>query len=424
MIRMEKFMEKVMPFASAVAGQRHLLAMRDAMIRIIPFTLACSFFTLIFRFPWNPYQDFMTMLLGEDWGYWVCEVMVPAIIGMIALLGAASTAVSLSKSYGHDGIEPGILALVAYVILIWPENQSQISFFFAGKGLWLAMLVGLATAELQQHLGYLQNRTAGTKIPQAFVRSICPMLRVVFIVSVFIGLKFLLHHIFDGRFQEIWMNGIQRLLFSSGTSLPGTLLAQVINSIFWGMGLHGAQLVNGVMLPVWMTQSLENFEIFLAGGTIFPHIVTKQFIELFIWTGGSAGSLSMVVWIKFFAKSGHVQQIGRRALLPAIFNIDEPVVFGLPVVFNPILIFPFILAPAVTTVFSYITMAQGIFPKLCGIDLPWSTPVFISGFLATNGDFGGVLLQLCNLVISFFIYAPFIFMYDRQMMKRDGENKE
>lgn len=419
MKRTEEIVEKVMPYASAAAGQRHLLAMRGAMIRIVPFTLAVSLFVLISRFPWEPYQELMRLILGDGWGRWSCDILVPLMIGIIALLGVVSTAASLSKSYGHDGVEAGILALIVYGILLLPDNGNQVQGLEGAGGLWPAMLVGLGTAELYERFAFLREGNIGKKMPQAFIRSICPMLTVFVVVGIAAGIKIIHNCIFSGMLYENWMDQIRLLLFNAGTSLPGTIFVQSINSLFWGMGLHGAQLVNGAMLPVWMTQTLENLEVFAAGGTIYPHIVTKQFIELFIWIGGSASSLSMVLWIKLFAKSKHVKQVGKMAFLPAIFNIDEPIVFGLPIAFNPVLIIPFILAPVATTVFSYLTMAWGIFPRLCGIDLPWSTPVFISGFLATNGDLRGVLLQLCNLVISFAIYAPFIWTYDRHMMKNE-----
>lgn len=416
MKRTEEIVEKVMPYASAIAGQRHLLALRGAMIRIIPLTLASSVIVLISRFPCEPYQKLMRLIFGEGWGRWSCEVLVPLVIGMIALLGSVSAAASLSKSYGHDGTEAGILALIVYAVLAFSGDENSTSLLWGADGLWPAMLIGLGTAELYEHLDLLREGKLGKKMPQAFVRSVCPMFLVFAVIGIAIGVKMICSCIVGGIFYESWIIQIQQLLFGAGTSLPGTIFVQCINSLFWGMGLHGAQLVNGVMLPIWMTQTLENLEVFVAGGNVYPHIVTKQFIELFIWIGGSASTLSMVVWIKLFAKSKHVKQVGRIAIIPAIFNIDEPVVFGLPIAFNPILIIPFILAPVVTTIFSYLTMAWGIFPRLCGIDLPWSTPVFISGFLATNGDLRGILLQLCNLIISFAIYAPFIYIYDRQMM--------
>lgn len=419
MKRTEEIVEKVMPYASAVAGQRHLLAMRGAMIHIVPFTLAGSLFILISRFPWEPYQELMRLILGDRWESWSCEVFVPLMIGMIALLGAVSAAVSLSKSYGHDGVEAGILAVMVYAVLALPDHGDRVQLLEGAGGLLPAMLLGLGTAELYERFSFLREGNAGKRIPQAFVRSIGPMFMAFVAVGIAAGIKIIHHCIFSGGLYEDWIIQIRQLLFGAGTSLPGTVFIQSINSIFWGMGLHGAQLVNGAMLPVWMTQTLENLEVFAAGGAVYPHIVTKQFVELFIWMGGSASTLSMVLWMKLFAKSKHVRQVGKMAVLPAIFNIDEPVIFGLPIAFNPILIIPFILAPAATTIFSYLTMERGIFPRLCGIDLPWSTPVFISGFLATNGDMRGVLLQFCNLAISFAIYAPFIWIYDRHMMKNE-----
>lgn len=409
-------LEKTMPYVSAVAGQRHLLAMREAMIHIVPFTLASSVFVLISRFPCKPYQDFMVLIAGAGWGNWEQDIVRPVMMGIIALLGAASSSMSLSKAYGHDGLDAGFLAVAAYAILAFSKDVDGNLSWGGAEGLWLAMLVGLGTAELQHRLKSFSLWKTETILPQAFVRSVRPMMIAFVIMGISVGIRRIGYLFSQEGLWNVWMAWVQRPFFHIGTSLSGTLLVQGINSFFWGLGLHGAQLVNSVMLPVWMTQTLENMEVFIAGGTVFPHIVTKQFIELFIWIGGSAGSMSMVLWMRIFAKSKHVKNVGKMALLPAIFNIDEPVVFGLPIVLNPILMVPFVLAPVATTLFSYMTIKWGIFPVLCGIDLPWSTPVFISGFLATNGDIRGVILQLCNLGISFLVYAPFIYVYDRRMM--------
>ncbi len=212
---------------------------------------------------------------------------------------------------------------------------------------------------------------------------------------------------------------LQQPLTAAGTSLPGTLIAQFFNSLFWGLGLHGGQLVKSVMLPIWTQQMDTNLAAFTAGSAIMPNIVTKQFIELFTWVGGSAGTLSLAVYMAFFAKSKQVKQIGKLSLGPGIFNINEPIIFGLPIALNPIMIIPFILAPMATITFSYLTMQAGIFPIPVGIDMPWTTPIFISGFISTNGNIMGVVLQAINFVISFVIYYPFIKMYDKQKLKEE-----
>lgn len=423
MKRAKGFFERVLPYASTAAGQRHLLALRDAMIHIVPFTLVNSAFVLVSYFPWSVYQEFMTRILGQGWQSWEAAFIRPAMTGILALVGAVTAASSLAKSYGHDGTEAGVLALTAFALLAFRGGGRRVS--MDGRWLWLAMLSGLSAAEIQHRIS--EERIQGsvrTKIPPAFARSVRPMLPLFVVVVVFGGLRFFMGLISGEIFGDFWMHWIQRPVFHLGTSLPGTMLAQAVNSLFWGMGLHGAQLVNSVMLPAWTIQMLENLEVFTSGGRVLPNIVTKQFIELFIWTGGSAGTMSMVIWIKLFAKSEHVRMVGKTAFIPAVFNIDEPIIFGLPVALNPILMVPLLLAPLMTTAFSYLTMRAGIFPMTCGIDLPWTTPVLIGGFLATGGNVMGAVLQLCNMGISFLVYAPFIYVYDGRMAETEKRNRD
>lgn len=191
--------------------------------------------------------------------------------------------------------------------------------------------------------------------------------------------------------------------------------------MFWSLGLHGQNIVGGVMSPIWYGNMDANRLAYQAGEEL-PHIFTQQFFEIFINVGGSGATLMLVVAMLVFAKSRQMKDLGRLATGPAIFNINEPIIFGMPIVLNPLLIVPFILTPIAMIITTYIGMSTGLVAKPAGIAVPWTMPPIISGYLATGGKLSGAIMQLVNLIIAFFIYYPFLRVWDRQKSREENEH--
>ena len=192
------------------------------------------------------------------------------------------------------------------------------------------------------------------------------------------------------------------------------LIAVFLVQILWFFGLHGQVIVNSVMDPIWLSTAQDNYAAFTDGASELPHIVTKPFMETYtVGMGGSGSTLIVVVLMAFFMKSRQMKDVGRLALGPGIFNVNEPAIFGLPIVLNAAIFIPWVLAPMVTTAFNYIMISTGIFPMTIGAIIPWTIPFFINGALATNSIMGGVL-QLISMGIIGLIWYPFLKLVDKQ----------
>ena len=167
------------------------------------------------------------------------------------------------------------------------------------------------------------------------------------------------------------------------------------------------------MDPIWNTLSLENLDAFKAGQDV-PHIITKAFMETFtVGLGGSGMTLAVVIIMAFFLKKKVYNDVGRLALGAGVFNVNEPVIFGLPIVMNATILIPWVIAPIIVTVFNYTVMSLGIVPAPTGVSVPWTVPVFFSGMLATSSIVGGIL-QLIDMVIVAVIWYPFLLVLDKQ----------
>lgn len=213
-----------------------------------------------------------------------------------------------------------------------------------------------------------------------------------------------------------------------GLTLGGTIVAELFVTLLWATGLHGTNIVKSVMEPIWFGAMGDNMTAYQAGQPL-PHIVTQQFWDNFVHIGGTGVTFGLVLSMVMFAKSQQMKSLGRLAFAPSIFNINEPLIFGMPIVLNPIMIIPFVLTSIVTVIVTFLGMDMGLVAKPTGIAVPWTMPPIISGYLASGGHISGAIMNVVNIVISFVIYLPFFKIYDKAKKREEdamnkGETKE
>ena len=205
-----------------------------------------------------------------------------------------------------------------------------------------------------------------------------------------------------------------------GGTYWGALVVTLLIHLLWMTGIHGAALIMGIISPVTYKLMAENNAAYMAGarGTELPHVVTTQFFDIFQSMGGSGSTFSLAIILFLFSKSKQLKDIGKLAVGPAFFNINEPILFGLPIVMNPLMLIPFVLSPVVVITITYWSMKLGLVSRLAGIAIPWTTPPVLGGALATASISGGVI-QVISMVLTFFIYYPFFKIMDAQKLKEE-----
>ena len=233
-----------------------------------------------------------------------------------------------------------------------------------------------------------------------------------FVMLIFFALNLVLN-IFGTNAFDLVFNFLQIPLLHLGDTVWAMIIAYIFLHVFWFFGVNGSSVVGAVFNPILLTLSLENVEYF-KNGTGAPHIVNAQFQDLFATFGGAGSTLSLLIAMLIVCRSKRIKELGKLALVPGIFGINEPIIFGLPIVLNPLIFIPFVLVPTFNIIVSYIMMNLHLVPITNGVLIPWTTPIIISGFLATN--WAGALLQLVLLIIGVFIYIPFIKIMDVQYM--------
>lgn len=211
-------------------------------------------------------------------------------------------------------------------------------------------------------------------------------------------------------------------------SLGGIIAIMALISLFWLFGLHGPNIVMGVMAPILTANVLANQKIVDAGGTLVASgananaaIVGPQMVDIYCKFGGAGLTLGLLIAVFIAGRSKQLRTLSKMSLVPGIFNINEPVIFGLPIVMNPLLAIPFIVIPVIAAVLTYLSIKIGFIAPFVSTQIPWTTPPLISGFLLSGWQ--GALLQLVILAISIAIYLPFVKLQDRQFYDMEESDR-
>lgn len=257
-------------------------------------------------------------------------------------------------------------------------------------------------------------------VPPTVARSFSALIPVIITLSVFLGVNIVVTQVFQTNMHDVIYNVVQAPLVGLGSGIVPTLIAIFLIQILWFFGLHGQIIINSVMDPIWNTLSIENLNTYTETGEV-PHIISKQFIEVYtVGMGGTGMTLAVIAAIILFMKSKQMKQVAKLGLGPGIFNVNEPIIFGLPVVMNPLILVPWIIAPMIVTLVTYLAMSMGLVPPPTSVAIPWTVPVIVNGILATNSIAGG-LMQLVNFLIVLIIWFPFLKLIDRMNLEKEQQ---
>lgn len=429
---MKKFMDLIdkylMPVAERLNNNIYLTVIRDAFMLVLPLIIFGSIFVVISNLPF--FSKDQMGVLGNYLGAASNSTM--SIMTLFVVFGIGY---NLSKHYKVEGIYGAAVAVAAFILVTPTVVQygktaqesvnSVLSFDRLGaKGMFVGLISSFLATEIYRKI-VQKNWTIKMPegVPESVSRSFASLIPAFITLTFFLALRIVFMLTPWGNMHDFIYRFVQTPLMSLGASLPATLVAVLFTQLFWFCGLHGQVLINSAFDPIWRALSLENYQAFTAGKPL-PHIVTKQFMDTFtVSMGGTGMTLAVLVGILIFTRSKQLKELSKIATPAGIFNVNEPVIFGLPIVLNPLIVIPWIVAPLVVTTITYFAMATGIVPQTTGVEVAWTIPIFFSGMLATNSLAGG-FLQLFNFAVVLLIWLPFILTIDRQYRKAEKEAKE
>lgn len=365
--------EKLVPVAAWIAENKYVNGIRRAFIMMMPLLMIGSLFLMITAFPLPAYQRGMASLLGENWKD-IFDIPVSATFNLIALFVAFLVAQQLAKQFELDSIAVGLLSLASFLILTPLGNTSEfgqvITFTWLGsKGMFVAMVIGVVTVKI---FHFFVKRDILVKMPDGVppevIKSFEALIPGTVILATALLLRVGMEHTSYGTIHDFVYKMLALPLRALGTSYIGSILTVFAISILWSVGINSGSMVNGFVRPFWLENQAENIAALQAGQPL-PHVITEQFFDM-IWMGGAGVTLSLLLAIVIFAKSKHIKSVGAIGIVPGIFNINEPVLFGLPIILNPIMLIPFNIVPIVMVTTQYIAMNIGLVSKPLGVAFP------------------------------------------------------
>lgn len=415
---MKKFFEwlekYLVPPMTKLSEQRHLKAIRDGIVSTIPLIIVGSFF-LVIAIPPNAY-------LKELVKPYVTQILFPyrLSMGIMALYASFGIAYNLAKSYKLDPLSGGTLGLAAFLLTSVPVSIEEQGWVLplsnlGGAGMFVAILMSIFAVEI---LRFCKERNLTIKMPKevptSVANSFAALIPATFIIIPIWIIRDLLNFDIQANILKIFMP-----LVTAGNSLPGILVPILLITLLWACGIHGDSVVGTVARPIWLAMLDGNIAAQAAGQAI-PNIAPEPFFQWFVWIGGSGTTIGLVL-LMLFSKSVYLKDVGRACLIPGICNINEPVIFGVPIMLNPLLIIPFVLGPLVCGCLTYFAMAFNLVARPV-ILAPWTLPAPIGAYLATGGDWKAIVLVLVNIAVTTVIYFPFFKAYEQKLMKEAEAN--
>lgn len=430
---MKQYMnERVIPRIVKFINTKGVQSIKNGMVYSMPLLIIGSIFLILANFPVQAVVDVLESTgiksaLDQAYG------ATFNISAMIAVIGISYNYVKLE---GQEPLSGAIISLSVFLLFmpstIVTEGGEVVSGIInktwtAGQGMVGAIIIGLVVPVIYS---WFLKKNIRIKMPEGVPEGVTNSFSALIPAMVIISGATVIHGICSLVFHTTLMEWIYRViqtpLQGMTDSLPGALLMCFAGPFLWFFGVHGSTVVGGVMTGLLTANSLENQVILDSGKALTiangGHIVTQQFYDQFINVTGAGITIGLVIFLFFFARSKQLKLLGRVEIVPALFGINEPILFGIPVVMNPMIILPFIVMPMLSCVIQYIALYTGICPLYGATQVPWTCPPIISGLLV--GGWRAGLLQIVIFILSFFVYLPFIRRIDEAYLQQEENAQE
>lgn len=441
---MDKFQSAIerllVPVATKLNAQRHICAVRDAFILSFPLTMAGSLMVLLNNVFLSA-DGFMFKILQFDKLFpgivKFQEVFAPVVKGsadIFSILIVFLIARNLAKLMEGDDLLTGLTAISVYFI-IYPDyfDNEGVNYltnqYMGAQGLFVAILVGLLVGELMSRLAKSDKLEIKMpeQVPSAVARSFKVLIPIIITTIFFSVLNYFVKMAAPGGLHELIYNIIQTPLTRMSQSLFSVLILALLSQSLWAMGIHGPNTIAAIRDTMFSEAGNANLLHYAETGTTWgaPYPITYSGLATaFSEYGGSGATLGLIIAMLIFSKNKESKSIAKLSLAPGLFNINEMVIFGLPIVLNPIYIIPFIIAPLVNIMIGYTAvMILKIMPPVT-IGIPWTTPGPLMPFLGTGGNIVALFVGFICLAVSVLIYSPFVIAANKAAIIEDEMENE
>lgn len=418
------FQAKILRVAGVVQNNTYISAISQGMMSTLPILMGGAVIQIIYSLPIAPWTNFL-----KNIGLYQLLANVVDICNLLAIFMAFGIAKTLGEKKGVDGVQAGLISLLSFLIVTPVGTAGKNIKFIAtndlgAMGVITAILVALLATTI---FTFIIKKNWIIKLPDSvppFVSNSFKTLPPALITIVpFIAIKGIFSVTTYKSLTGFIYGLLQVPLTNVGNSLGGHLLLILVCCLLWWCGVHGTLVILPFMTAIMTAPLLENIQAVNAGG-VAPHTLSLMtFFTVIQFLGGPGNLIGLVICLAFFTKSERYKAQGKLSLIPDVFNIIEPTVFGLPVVLNPILFIPFVGLPLLTTVLMYLSLKAGLFTTpVVNMQAP-VIPGPIAGFLLGGGLGLGVFIIVID-ILSVVVYYPFVKLMDKQELKLEANHKK
>ena len=455
---MKKFMglmEKyLMPLAMKMASNRHLNALKDGFVYTMPFLIIGSFVLLLVNLPFRDVNTPLYMKWYDNlMTAYKANLVQPFYVsmGIMSVFVAFGIGSSLATQYKLNGTTGGFLSLFTFLLtaakLEWApiggyqaaellgNNDYLLNTFHQGsgwipimdaryldaKGLFTAIVGAFISIEIFRLL--VSNKMTiklPDSVPPAIAKSFELLTPIVAVILVFHPISLLVQKSREIFIPELLLEMFTPLVPASD-SLPPVIVILLVVHILWFAGLHGVNVVVAIINPIILTNLATN-QAALQAGEKATKVLAGGFLDAFVYLGGAGATLGLAIAM-FLSKKDHIKSIGKISLIPGLFNINEPIIFGAPIVMNPILFVPFIITPIINATIAWFAVKSGLVGHIVSL-VPWTTPSPIGALLATNFSMGALILSVLLIGLSVIIYYPFLKVYETSLDREEAMELE
>jgi len=389
---------------TALSDNTYLSAVRAGMVAVVPLTIIGGLFTVIANPPVKKWADAVAPHLP------LLQVPVTATFGILAVVACFAIAFDLGTRLKQDPLVSAVIATVIFMMTqINPADQTFITDGLGSKGLFTAILVALICVRVQKlFTDWNLVIKLPESVPQMVYESFLSLIPLAFLVIVFWLIRYVAHV----DINQLVQKAFSPLLFALNT-LPGILVYAFLVTLLWSVGINGDNALDAIVSPIFLTYLLDNSAA-MSRHQPLPYITANGFFSTFVNIGGTGATiaLALVLWN---SKAQSYRKVARLSLPTQIFNINEPIFFGLPIVLNPVLMIPYVISALVLTTGTYLLMYFNLIHRPY-VAVPWTTPPIIGQYLVTGGDWRAAVWGAISIFIAMFIYYPFAKAAQRQRL--------
>ncbi len=416
---------RILDFAEQLSQRSFFVAVQRGLSLSLPLIMVGAL-TLLIRFPPFPWlQVWLADRFGPQLNA-MCDNLIAGTFGIASLVALFGFSTVLTEQFiqkhGRRRANPTITAMIVmscFFIIVAPDDDTTLrSALSLSEGLLAALLVAAVGGSLFLKLSqyrFLQLPLKASDQDPLVGDVFAIMPAGMMTILIFAGAKALLSAIGSDNIAA-GLDGILSSLFAGADDNLGFAIGYIcLSQVLWFFGIHGPNFLHSVQESMLIPATVSNYTAVI-DGTEPLFTFSSQFFDFFARMGGSGSTLSLILVLLLVSKFTNSRRFALIAFFPALCNVNEPLLFGIPLVLNPLYAIPFVLTPIIQTLIGYAAIVFEWMPRT-SYNTQWTTPALISGYIAT-GSVSGSIVQFISLIVGMVIYLPFVKLSERIALQR------